>query len=168
MICNPAPEQNCGFVQPDTCVAVTLNNPTNNPATPVSWGCFMPSGYLQTCWRQSEFNYYAGNQICVNTAAIAAIDTQLGFTGNLGLTGCTGFTPVNTTVSAEFQALYNQLCTFQYNLNQPINVDPSKGGLHLGCLSTVCGTPIGTLGQLLQALINCCCNDSPSGQTSGY
>lgn len=154
MNCNPTPEITCGFVHPDSCVGITMSNPTNG-ITAINWGCFMPSGYLTSCWRQSEFNFYAGNQICVNTTAIAAIEEQLGYSGTLGLSGCTGFTPSNTTIEAEFQAIYTQLCTFQYDLDQPINT--GAGGINLKCLADPCGIPIGTLGQLLQAIINSVC-----------
>jgi hypothetical protein len=117
-----------------------------------------------------------GSLLCALGTAIAGptvpialpIDLPTGVTSILGsitltgLTGCTtplALTPVKTTVAAEFQNIYNILCAnLPVSLNTPI-VQGAAPGLNLKCLQDPCGTPIGTLGGVLQALINNVCAD---------
>jgi hypothetical protein len=67
------------------------------------------------------------------------------------LTGCASITPVKTTVHAEFQNLYDAVCSLKTDLSLPIT------GIDTKCLVDPCGDPIATLGELLQAMVDAIC-----------
>ena len=140
MNCSPDPEVTCGTTLPDTCIIFTGTFPP----------C-LPGG--ETCYRQYDFNSQVGTLLCTLDADVTTILDSIDLTG---LTGCTGITPIKGTVVAEFQNLYSIVCDLQTNLNLPIV------GLNLQCLQNPCGGNIGTLGALLQALIDAQC-DTPGG-----
>lgn len=142
--CNPSPETTCGTTINDTCVIYTGNWPT----------CLEGTGH---CFRQSDFNSSVGGLLCsINTSVTNILNSIL----LTGLTGCETpleITPVKTTVAAEFQNIYNILCAnLPVSLNTPI-VTGAAPGLDLKCLEDPCGVPIGTLGGVLQSLINITC-----------
>ena len=137
MNCYPLPEVTCGSLINDSCVIITETWPL----------CF--PGSVPACYRQSDYNTAAGTLICSLNTNVTNILASI---GNLTtLTGCTNITPSGTTLNAQLQTIYNYLCSLQTNLNLPIV------GLNLHCLQDPCGTPIGTLGQLLQAIVNELC-----------
>lgn len=164
MNCNPAPTVTCGDTYNDSCVVITGTWPACLPVT------------AGPCYRQSDYNLAVGNLLCAlgtvvlgPTVPIALpVTLPTGVTGILSsitltaLTGCStplAITPVKTTVESEFQNIYNILCAnLPVSLNTPI-VTGSAPGLNLKCLQDPCGTPIGTLGGVLQALINNVCAD---------
>ena len=76
MNCNPTPEVLCGTVTSDTCVAITMSNPTDE-RTPINWTCFLGPNYQNKCYRQSEFNYYIGNKVCALSSAVTSIEAKL-------------------------------------------------------------------------------------------
>ena len=136
MNCSPLPEVTCGSLYNDSCVVYTGIWPS----------CFSGGS---SCYRQSEFNQATGTLLCSLNTTVQGITNSI---GNLStLTGCTNITPSGTTINTQLQTIYNYLCSLQTNLNLPIT------GLNLRCLQDPCGTPIGTLGQVLQAIINQLC-----------
>lgn len=164
MNCNPSPAVMCGETYNDSCVNITGTWPACLPTT------------AGPCYRQSDFNQAVGNLLCAlgttvlgPTVPIALpVILPTGVTSILGsitltdLTGCTtplAISPVKTTVVAEFQNIYDILCAnLPVSLNTPI-VTGAAPGLNLKCLQDPCGNPIGTLGGVLQALINSVCAD---------
>lgn len=165
MNCTPTPTVTCGETYNDACVNITGTWPACLPTT------------AGPCYRQSDFNLAVGNLLCALGTAVTGTTTPIavpvvlptGVASILGsitltsLTGCTTppitLTPIKTTVVAEFQNIYNLLCTYlPVSLNTPIAIGASPG-LNLKCLQDPCGTPIGTLGGVLQALINTVCAD---------
>lgn len=143
MNCNPTPEETCGTIVNDSCVKVTVDVPI----------CLQIEG--ATCYRQSEVNTQVFRKVCDLDGRVAAIEENIDLTG---LTGCTGLTPVKTTVAAEFQAIYNAICALRADLSLPLN-----GAIDTKCLVDPCGDPIATLGELLQAIVDKVCDCCPSG-----
>lgn len=135
--CNPAPEIFCGTLVNDSCVVVTVDVPT----------CLQIDGV--TCYRQSEINTQVMTKVCSLDTQVTSILDQIDLSE---LSGCTNVTPIQGTVSEEFQNVYDLICALQTNLNLPIV------GLNLQCLQEQCGVPIGTLGALLQAIIDQQCD----------
>lgn len=166
MNCNPSPTTYCGQLYNDSCVNITGTWPVCFPIT------------TGPCYRQSDWNTAAGNLLCALGTAITGPTTPIvvpitlptGVTSILSsitLTGLVtppncvgsplGLNPVGTTVVAEFQNIYNILCAnLPIGLNTPLATG-SGPALQLKCLQDPCGNPIGTLGQLLQSIINQIC-----------
>ncbi len=171
MNCTPAPTITCGDTIYDACINISGTWPACFPTTAGS------------CYRQSDFNLATSNLLCSLGNVVAGsnpitlpIALPTGVTSILSsitlssLTGCAlglspnqvHITPIGTTVVAELQNIYNILCdNLPINLTTPLTLSPSPNGLSLGCLQAPCGVPIGTLGGLLQALVNAVC-DSPT------
>lgn len=162
MNCQNDPEATCGSLVNDSCVVITGIFPA----------C-LPGG--QSCYRQSDFNNQAGTALCQIGSILFGTGSPftgylpVGVTSILGsinlssLTGCTigslVITPTKTNVFSEFQNIYDILCAnLPVSLNTPI-VQGAAPGLNLKCLQDPCGTPIGTLGGVLQAIINNVCAD---------
>jgi len=165
MNCLVTPTVTCGTTTPDACINITG-----------SWPACFPTD-LGPCYRQADFNTVAGSVICniINTiggangtplniaplgisSIINSIDLRTLTIGNcvLGLTN----PPVHTSVAAELQNIYNILCTYlPISLTTPLTLSPLPNGISLGCLQAPCGVPIGTLGGLLQALVNAVCEE---------
>lgn len=157
MNCNPAPEVNCGETLPETCVIIVDNT--------IFKGCpawlnlnINPNG----CYRQSDFNRIFANSLC-------SIFTTLGrpgtceaevYTAGEGLLGslylgciedCDGV-QIPLAVRDAIIDLYGEVCDLKKGL------DISIGDIDPKCLQDPCGTPITTLGPLLQALIDDACD----------
>lgn len=137
MNCKPKPVITCGTTISDTCVIYTGPWPS----------CF-PNPNDETCFRQSEWNEAASDLLCALKAAVENIESSI----DLDASGCSGLTPVNTTVKAEFQNVYNAICALRADLSLPLN-----GAVDTKCLQDPCGDPIATLGDLLQAMIDAIC-----------
>lgn len=145
MNCRPKPVTTCGSLINDTCVVYTGPWPS----------CFPNQG--EDCYRQSEFNEAAGTLICELVESVQTLEAS---TDLSDLSGCAAFEPVKTTVKAEFQNIYNVLCDYKVDLNTPLN-----GSIDLKCLQASCPeTPITTLKDLLQALVDSHCECCASGQ----
>ena len=137
MNCHPAPENTCGTLLNDSCVVVTVEVPQ----------CRQIEG--ATCYRQSGINAQVMTKVCAIDAAVTAIEASIDLST---LTGCDSLTPVKTTVVAEFQNLYNAVCGLKADLSLPLD-----GAIDTKCLVGPCDTPITTLGDLLQAMVNAIC-----------
>jgi len=145
--CFPKPQQTCGKVIPDACVSVS------------AWPDCFRTHDPDCCYRQIDFNDEAGYQICLLKGSVTTIldsidlSTLTGCTAGEGTPGEVVITPVKGTVVEEFQNIYDLICGLQTNLDIPLS------GIDFSCLVDKCGTPIGTLGQLLQAMVNQVCQN---------
>lgn len=138
MNCKPKPQTTCGTLLSDACVVYT------GPKF-----CFLDQE--EDCFRQNEFNEAAGNLLCDLSGRVEDIESSIDLSG---LTGCESFTPIRTTVKAEFQNIYDFLCTYKVDLNTPLN-----GSIDLECLQPACeSNPIVTLKDLLQVLVDTECD----------
>lgn len=143
MKCNPSPEQTCGELINDSCVVITGDWP---------FPCNSP---VAGCYRQSEFNEEVGTQICAIQASISAIEADIDLSS---LTGCASITPDKTSVHASLQQLYDEVCALKTDLNISIS------GLTIpDCIQSPCETPIGTLGELLEAIMTKICDCCATG-----
>ena len=136
MNCRPTPETTCGTLLNDSCVVITGGWP---------FPCEAP---ITGCYRQSEFNEYVGPKLCTISGSVDSLNSS---TNLSSLTGCADLTPVKTTVHAEFQNLYTAVCALKTDLSLPIT------GINTRCLVNPCDTPIATLGELLQAMVDAIC-----------
>lgn len=143
MNCNPSPEITCPDIIYDSCVKVSVTVPA----------CLQIQG--ATCYRQSEVNTQVFNKVCAINASVETIQESIDLST---LTGCTDLNPVKTTVVAEFQNVYDAICALRADLSLPLN-----GAIDTKCLVDPCDNPIGTLGELLQAIVNKVCDCCPSG-----
>jgi hypothetical protein len=146
MNCRPSPEESCGTLLNDSCIVITGTWP---------FPCSQP--VLTGCYRQSEFNQAAGEQICLvygYTYSILGSITGSGENPTLvtGLKNCDNSAKTPTTIQANFQTLYTQICDLKADLSLPLN-----GAVKMKCLRNDCCTPIATLGELLQALVDAYC-----------
>lgn len=137
MNCKPTPEEQCGTLMSDACIVVTATVPE----------CLQIEG--ATCYRQSEVNKQVFTKVCDLDSRVTTIESSIDLSE---LTGCASIIPTKTTVKAEFQNVYDVLCALKADLSLPLD-----GAIDTKCLVDPCGTPITTLGQLLQIMVNAIC-----------
>lgn len=171
MNCTPNPEVTCGLTMNDTCINITGIWPSCFPTT------------AGPCYRQSDFNGSVGSFICNILTTIGGVGSPVvplslpsgvvSIISSINLstltacpTGPVPISPIKTTVTAEFQNIYNILCeNLSIDLSTPLVLGTAPG-LDLKCLQDPCGAPIATLGNLLQALINESCDGSTGEYTA--
>lgn len=151
MNCHPKPQTTCGSTTPDTCIVYTGVWPS----------CF-PNPNGDTCFRQNEFNEAAGNFICAHETSINCIIDSISnadATGCLveGIHDCSGNTLPAQSIKANFQDLYDAVCSINVDLNLPVT------GLTIpACIKDPCDNTPNTLGTLLQGILDqlvACCPD---------
>ena len=145
MNCNPKPEATCGTLLNDTCIVFTGPWPE----------CFSQE---DSCHRQSEFNSEAGTMLCAHNTQLTQIFNSLGGVGNdavvTGLKNCDNTDKPDVTIQENFQALYDEVCAINIDLNLPI----PDGTLTIpACIQNPCDPLPFTLKTLLQAILDQIC-----------